>query len=175
MLDTGHVSLVQSYASAAPLRRIGGPRCDDPKTAAGQIMAQVAFLLNGTPVHLADVDPTQTLLDYVRETAGLKGTKEGCNEGDCGACTVMVSDGQSGARALNSCIPSSWPNCMAKRFARSKVWSGPNGEAHPVQEAMVVAHHGSQCGFCTPGFVVWMATAHLNGDIDHAYQTGRKP
>ncbi len=127
-------------------------------------MAQVAFSLNGTPVHLSDVNPTQTLLDYLREIAGLKGTKEGCNEGDCGACTVMVSDA-TGARALNSCILF-LPQLQGKSVRTVEGLTGPNGEAHPVQEAMV-AHHGSQCGFCTPGFVVSMATAHLNGDTDH--------
>ena len=127
-------------------------------------MAQVAFLLNGTPVHLANVDPTQTLLDYVRETASLKGTKEGCNEGDCGACTVMVTDA-SGAKARNSCILF-LPQLNGKAVRTVEGMSSPVGQPHPVQTAMV-AHHGSQCGFCTPGFIVSMATAHLNGDTDH--------
>ena len=62
----------------------------------------IRFLLNGTLVEL-DAPPTQTLLDWLREARGLTGTKEGCNEGDCGACTVMVTDA-GGARALNACI-----------------------------------------------------------------------
>ncbi len=66
-------------------------------------MSDIAFLLNGTPVRVVGESPTRTLLDYLREVQGLKGTKEGCNEGDCGACTVMVSD-EGGTRALNSCI-----------------------------------------------------------------------
>lgn len=127
-------------------------------------MAQVAFLLNGTPVHMDDVNPTETLLDYVRDTAGLKGTKEGCNEGDCGACTVMVTD-DSGARALNSCILF-LPQLHGKSVHTVEGLTGPKGEPHPVQTAMI-AHHGSQCGFCTPGFIVSMATAHLNRDTDH--------
>ena len=127
-------------------------------------MTQVTFLLNGAPVCLDLANPTETLLDYLRETAGLKGTKEGCNEGDCGACTVMVTDAQ-GARALNACILF-LPQLQGKAIRTVEGLTGPNGEAHPVQTAMV-AHHGSQCGFCTPGFVMSMATAHLNGDRDH--------
>ena len=126
-------------------------------------MADVAFLLNGTPVRV-DCAPTTTLLDWLRDTRGLKGTKEGCNEGDCGACTVMVTDA-SGARALNACILF-LPQLAGKAVRTVEGMSGPSGQAHPVQTAMV-AHHGSQCGFCTPGFVVSMAVAHLNGDRDH--------
>ena len=127
-------------------------------------MTQVTFLLNGAPVCVTPANPTQTLLDYLRETAGLKGTKEGCNEGDCGACTVMVTDAQ-GARALNACILF-LPQLQGKAIRTVEGLTGPNGEAHPVQTAMI-AHHGSQCGFCTPGFVMSMATAQLNGDADH--------
>ena len=127
-------------------------------------MTQVTFSLNGAPVSLSIQSPTQTLLDYLRETAGLKGTKEGCNEGDCGACTVMVTD-EHGARALNACILF-LPQLQGKAIRTVEGLTGPDGQAHPVQTAMV-AHHGSQCGFCTPGFVMSMATAHLNGDRDH--------
>jgi len=63
----------------------------------------ITFLLNGESVELRDVSPTATLLDWLRDERGLTGTKEGCNEGDCGACTVMVTDARS-ARALNACI-----------------------------------------------------------------------
>jgi xanthine dehydrogenase small subunit len=124
----------------------------------------VAFLLNGTPVRVAGESPTRTLLDYLREIRGLKGTKEGCNEGDCGACTVMVTDAES-SRTLNACILF-LPQLHGKAVRKVEGISGPSGEMHPVQAAMV-AHHGSQCGFCTPGFVVSMAVAHLNGATDH--------
>ena len=126
-------------------------------------MEQVAFLLNGTQVQVTDA-PTRTLLDHLRETLGLCGTKEGCNEGDCGACTVMVTD-DTGTRALNACILF-LPQLHGKSVRTVEGLTGPNGEPHPVQSAMVT-HHGSQCGFCTPGFVVSLATAHLNGDTDH--------
>jgi xanthine dehydrogenase small subunit len=127
-------------------------------------MSEIAFLLNGTPIRLHGNSPTTTLLDWLRENRGLTGTKEGCNEGDCGACTVMVTDAQ-GARALNACILF-LPQLHGKAVRTVEGISGPQGQLHPVQEAMVT-HHGSQCGFCTPGFVVSMATAHLNGHTDH--------
>jgi xanthine dehydrogenase small subunit len=124
----------------------------------------VAFLLNGTPVRIEGEAPTRTLLDWLREVRGLKGTKEGCNEGDCGACTVMVTDAE-GSKALNACILF-LPQLHGKAVRTVEGISGPDGQMHPVQAAMV-AHHGSQCGFCTPGFVVSMAVAHLNGAVDH--------
>jgi len=126
-------------------------------------MRDIAFLLNGDLVRVADVSPTITLLDWLRETRGLCGTKEGCNEGDCGACTVMVTD-RAGARALNACILF-LPQLHGKAVRTVEGIAGPDGALHPVQQAMI-DHHGSQCGFCTPGFVVSMATAHLNGRRD---------
>lgn len=123
----------------------------------------IKFLLNGETVELSADKPTVTLLDWLRETRGLTGTKEGCNEGDCGACTVMVTDG-GGAKALNACILF-LPQLHGKAVRTVEGMSAPDGTLHPVQEAMV-AHHGSQCGFCTPGFIGSMATAHRNGRSD---------
>ncbi|MCR9127751.1 MAG: FAD binding domain-containing protein [Rhodobacteraceae bacterium] len=119
----------------------------------------ITFLLNGETVTLNAVAPAATLLDWLREDRGLTGTKEGCNEGDCGACTVMVTDAR-GARALNACILF-LPQLHGKAVRTVEGIAGPDGTLHPVQSQMI-AHHGSQCGFCTPGFVVSMATAHLN-------------
>ena len=132
------------------------------ETAADRRMS-IAFLLNGTPVRIEGETPTRTLLDWLRGR-GQTGTKEGCNEGDCGACTVMVTDAE-GSRALNACILF-LPQLHGKAVRTVEGISGPKGELHPVQAAMV-SHHGSQCGFCTPGFVVSMAVAHLNGDRAH--------
>ena len=123
----------------------------------------VSFLLNGEVVEV-ETHPTQTLLDYLREVRGLTGTKEGCNEGDCGACSVMVTD-EANARALNACILF-LPQLHGKAVRTVEGLSAPDGTLHPVQDAMI-EHHGSQCGFCTPGFVVSMATGHLNGRTDH--------
>jgi xanthine dehydrogenase small subunit len=132
--------------------------------AAGFDMSEIAFLLNGTPVRVAGESPTRTLLDWLRDVRGLRGTKEGCNEGDCGACTVMVTD-QDGSKALNACILF-LPQLHGKAVRTVEGISGPDGALHPVQQAMV-DHHGSQCGFCTPGFVVSMAVAHTDGRTDH--------
>ena len=127
-------------------------------------MAEIGFVLNGAPVRLSATSPTRTLLDWLREERGLTGTKEGCNEGDCGACTVMVTD-DDGARALNACLLF-LPQLHGKAVRTVEGLAGPSGELHPVQEAMI-ANHGSQCGFCTPGFVVSMAAAQINGRTDH--------
>jgi xanthine dehydrogenase small subunit len=126
-------------------------------------MVQVSFLLNGDPVRLENIAPTTTLLDWLRENRGLNGTKEGCNEGDCGACTVMLSDAR-GSRAVNACILL-MPQLDGRAVRTVEGLSGPAGELHPVQSAMI-EQHASQCGFCTPGFAVSMAVAHKNGRRD---------
>jgi xanthine dehydrogenase small subunit len=123
----------------------------------------ISFLLNGEAVQLTVDDPTVTVLDWLRETQGLRGTKEGCNEGDCGACTVMVSDA-NGNQSLNACILF-LPQLNGKSM-RTVEGLAVGDELHPVQQAMI-DEHGSQCGFCTPGFVMSMATAHANDAVDH--------
>ncbi|SIT91382.1 xanthine dehydrogenase small subunit [Yoonia rosea] len=123
----------------------------------------VTFLLNGETVQV-EAEPTRTLLEWLREDQGLCGTKEGCNEGDCGACTVMVTDAD-GARALNACILF-LPQLHGKAVRTVEGISAPDGTLHPVQQAMI-EHHGSQCGFCTPGFIAAMVTGHLQGRTDH--------
>jgi xanthine dehydrogenase small subunit len=125
----------------------------------------ISFCLNGESVVLTDVAPTVTALDWLREARGLTATKEGCNEGDCGACTVMVTDADGTTQALNACILF-LPQLNGRALRTVEGISGPDGALHPVQQAMI-DHHGSQCGFCTPGFVASMAVAHANGDTDH--------
>ena len=123
----------------------------------------VEFILNGEAVKAAD--PSMTLLDFIRLQKGLTGTKEGCNEGDCGACTVQVAALEGGElvhRAVNSCIL-----LLGQMQGKSVTTVEALGGDHPVQQAMV-EHHGSQCGFCTPGIVMALATAHREGRQDHA-------
>ncbi len=117
--------------------------------------SEIRFLLNGAPVSLADVRPDETLLDYLRLRQRLTGTKEGCAEGDCGACTVLVGRLRKGElvyESVNACIRflGSLDACHVVTVEHLK---RADGSLHPVQQAMV-DYHGSQCGFCTPGFVM---------------------
>jgi xanthine dehydrogenase small subunit len=107
-----------------------------------------------------------TVLEYLREIRGLTGTKEGCAEGDCGACTViegtLAPDGSRiRYRAINSCI-----RFMATVDGHELVTvenlQATDGTLHPVQQSLV-DHHGSQCGFCTPGFVMSLFALYLEG------------
>jgi xanthine dehydrogenase small subunit len=121
------------------------------------------FLRRGQWVTLHDVAPERTLLDVLREDLHQTGTKEGCGEGDCGACTVVVAE-RDGERlkysAINSCIR------LAHSIDGMALWTvedlaGPDRNLHPVQRAMV-DHHGSQCGFCTPGMVMSLFGLYQN-------------
>jgi xanthine dehydrogenase small subunit len=101
---------------------------------------------------LRDVDPTMTVLEYLRGTERLCGTKEGCAEGDCGACTVVLVDRQGRHQAVNACVLF-LPALDGRQLLTVEHLAAADGTLHPVQQAMV-DHHGSQCGFCTPGFVM---------------------
>ena len=126
--------------------------------------SEICFLLNGKELRIGDVKARDTLLDFLRLDQRLTGTKEGCAEGDCGACTVLVgrlSDGQLRYEPVNACIRflASVDGCHVVTIEHLR---GADGGLHPVQQAMV-DHHGSQCGFCTPGIVMalyalWMET-----------------
>ncbi len=115
----------------------------------------IRFILDGEIIELRQVDPTQTILTYLRETLRRTGTKEGCAEGDCGTCTVVLADlydDRVRFRAINACIQFV-PTLDGKALITVESLRAPDGRLHPVQHAMVEAH-ASQCGFCTPGFVM---------------------
>ena len=116
-------------------------------------MVAVRFLLNGRSVQLADPNPAETVLDWLRIQRHLTGTKEGCNEGDCGACTVMLTsianDGVEVRSAVNSCLLF-LPQLDGKSLRTVEGVADETGTLHPVQRRMV-EYHGSQCGFCTSG------------------------
>ncbi|NUZ06897.1 xanthine dehydrogenase small subunit [Piscinibacter koreensis] len=139
----------------------------------------IRFFHRGRIVEIADAPPTRSVLDWLREDARCSGTKEGCNEGDCGACTVLIGervtderpgdvvvgapDGRSRLRlrSLNAClqfVPALDGKALFSVEDVAQVGDRATDPLHPVQRAMVDCH-GSQCGFCTPGFVVslWLA------------------
>jgi xanthine dehydrogenase small subunit len=116
----------------------------------------IRFLHRGAVVEVADAAPTRTVLEWLREDARCTGTKEGCAEGDCGACTVVLGEvGAGGAlqlKPVNACIQF-LPTLDGKALFAVDDVAASDGTLHPVQQAMVDCH-GSQCGFCTPGFVM---------------------
>jgi xanthine dehydrogenase small subunit len=115
----------------------------------------VRFLLGTEPRELRQFEPTMTVLDYLRRCEHRKGTKEGCAEGDCGACTVVLARPEHDRlhyEAVNSCIQF-LPTLDGRQLLTIEDLKEPNGQLHPIQQALV-DHHGSQCGFCTPGFVM---------------------
>jgi xanthine dehydrogenase small subunit len=137
----------------------------------------VKFVLDGEVIELTNVDPTRTVLQFLRGDLRRTGTKEGCAEGDCGACTVVIAelgrdaDG-SQLRAINSCIQF-LPTLHGKELITVESLQQKDATLHPVQQAMVDCH-GSQCGFCTPGFVMSLFALYKNNaapsrrDIDDA-------
>jgi xanthine dehydrogenase small subunit len=133
----------------------------------------VRFILDGSKVEAKDATPTTTLLDYLREHAACSSVKEGCAEGDCGACTVALGELKGDTmhwQAVNSCIRF-MPTIDAKEVITAKALVDKSGELHPVQQAMVDCH-GSQCGFCTPGFVMSLFTHYVELDGEPAQREG---
>jgi xanthine dehydrogenase large subunit len=136
--------------------------------------ASLDLIVNGRAVSTAGVAPTTTLLAWLRAN-GLTGSKEGCAEGDCGACSVALVDrdasGKATYRAFNSCI------AFVPMFAGREIVTveglakcgADKQRLHPVQAAMV-EHYGSQCGYCTPGFVVSMFEAYYRGGCKEPWQ-----
>jgi xanthine dehydrogenase small subunit len=138
----------------------------------------IQFIRRDQRVSLSNVAPDRTLLDLLREDLGCTGTKEGCGEGDCGACTVVTGEPEGDGlrlRAVNSCIRLAHSvNGLALWTVEDLAQVDPPHPAqtdelhpaqkdklHPAQRAMV-ACHGSQCGFCTPGFVMSLFAMYHN-------------
>ena len=133
------------------------------------------FIRRGQPVTLHGIAPDRTLLEVLREDLGCTGTKEGCGEGDCGACTVVLGEHRDGAvhyQAINSCIRLAhsidgmalWTveDLNADPLIQPEAQAQPaKSDLHPAQQAMVDCH-GSQCGFCTPGFVMSLFGMYQN-------------
>ncbi len=140
----------------------------------------IRFCHRGAVVEVSDAAPTRTVLDWLREDARCTGTKEGCNEGDCGACTVVIGEaaapGEENAvrglhlKTVNACIQF-LPTLDGKALftVEDLKTMTTNETLHPVQQAMV-ACHGSQCGFCTPGFVMSLWSTY-----EHSRACGTQP
>ena len=124
------------------------------------------FVLGHRPHALPDVAPDRTLLDVLREDLRCTAVKEGCASGDCGACTVAVAEAEQGGRlhwrAINSCIRLAHSVEGMAVFTAEDI-AGEGGRLHPAQRAMLECH-GSQCGFCTPGFVMSLFALHRQRD-----------
>ena len=121
------------------------------------------FVFNNKIIRIKNPDPNETVLNYVRLNLKKTGTKEGCAEGGCGACTIVlgeIKDNNIVYKSINSCI-AFLPALNGKQLILIENLSSENGKLHPVQNAMV-NFHGSQCGFCTPGFVMSMFAMFKN-------------
>ncbi|QGZ41340.1 xanthine dehydrogenase small subunit [Pseudoduganella flava] len=125
----------------------------------------IRFYFRGAVHEVQGADPTQTVLQHLREDLHCTGTKEGCAEGDCGACTVVVgtlAGGKVELKAVNSCIQL-MPTLDGKALFTVEDLQQRDGALHPVQQALVECH-GSQCGFCTPGFAMSLWGMYLHAD-----------
>lgn len=129
----------------------------------------IRFYYQGQLREVRNAAPTQTILQHLREDLHCTGTKEGCAEGDCGACTVVIGSleqGQLQMKAVNACIQFT-PTLDGKALFSVEDLQQANGLLHPVQQALVECH-GSQCGFCTPGFAMSLWGVYLK-------QEGQQP
>jgi xanthine dehydrogenase small subunit len=139
------VALERKEPSPMPLSQHTPPAASD----------SLSFVLNGEITAVRQIAPTKMVLNFLREDLGKTGTKEGCAEGDCGACTVVIGElhgDRLAMKAVNACLQFV-PTLDGKALFTVENLRQPDGTLHPVQAAMV-ACHGSQCGFCTPGFVM---------------------
>ncbi len=123
----------------------------------------VEFVFENKIIKIENPDPNETILNYVRLNLKKTGTKEGCAEGGCGACTIVLGEikgNEISYKSINSCI-TFLPALNGKQLILIENLSSENGKLHCVQNAMV-NFHGSQCGFCTPGFVMSMFAMFKN-------------
>lgn len=126
-------------------------------------MTLIRTIINGSAVVADAINLNTSLLDLLREKLNLKGTKQGCGSGDCGACTVIIEDDRHGAnpRAVNACITPA--AAIQNKHVITVEGLADRDILHPVQQALI-DHHGSQCGFCTPGFVMALTAHSLRAD-----------
>jgi xanthine dehydrogenase small subunit len=132
------------------------------------MQSTISFVLDDNVVTLrfdnnSELKPTTTVLNYLRALPDHKGVKEGCAEGDCGACTVVIAevvDGKMRYRAVDSCLVF-LPMIHGKQLIAVENIKADTGQLHPVQQAMIDTD-GSQCGFCTPGFIMSMFALYKN-------------
>ena len=123
----------------------------------------IKFILNDKIQEIHNPDPNETILNYIRLKLKKTGTKEGCAEGGCGACTIVLGElvgNEIKYSSINSCI-SFVPSLNGKQLLIVEDLVSKDGKLHPVQDAMV-KFHGSQCGFCTPGFVMSLFSMFKN-------------
>ena len=135
------------------------------ENAEASMSTPIRFYFQGRVHEISDVAPTPTVLQHLREDLHCTGTKEGCAEGDCGACTVVIGSPENGAltlKAVNSCIRFAATLDGCALFSVEDIQL-VDGALHPVQQALVECH-GSQCGFCTPGFVMSLWAMYLAQD-----------
>ena len=124
---------------------------------------KIKFVWENKIFTIKNLDPNETILNYVRLNLKKTGTKEGCAEGGCGACTIVLGEIENNKiiyKAINSCI-SFLPSLEGKQLILVEDLIADNGSLHVVQDAMI-KHHGSQCGFCTPGFVMSLFAMYKN-------------
>ena len=123
----------------------------------------IEFILNNRIHKISNPDPNETILNFIRLKLKKTGTKEGCAEGGCGACTIVLGElvrNNIEYKAINACI-AFLPILNGKQLILVEDLISSDGKLHPVQDAMI-KFHGSQCGFCTPGFVMSMFAMYKN-------------
>ena len=126
------------------------------------IKNEIKFVLDQELITINNIDPNITVLNYLRDLKNLRGTKEGCASGDCGACTAVIAElinNKLVYKSINTCIMFLY-NLHGKQLITVEHLKN-NNKLHPVQQSMI-DYNGSQCGFCTPGFIMSMFSMFKN-------------